>query len=139
MLKCPKCESINYIKYGQYKHRQKYKCKKCASIFSEKNYFFKSKAEKELAIMLLNILEIDDHQEKTGYRDFDLTKILPSTNYNESRIKNISIKLRNHKLKHGMPLHPGLKVLVELVDNKIRIITIPKNFRNWIAIGDSKY
>ena len=51
-LKCKNCNSVNYIKSGKYKDKQRYKCKDCGCQFTDTPPRGKDPKLKEIAVIL---------------------------------------------------------------------------------------
>lgn len=125
-IECPKCHKSQTVKYGKYKNTQKYKCKECGKIFKEKNYVIKTKKEKELVSVLLNLAKIKPIEvEKYFSQEFVLSDLLPKGEFDEKAFKDVSISIENAQTNHASIKCNDPKFLVCLVNNAITIIRLP--------------
>lgn len=124
--KCPECsENEQVVKNGKYKYKDKYVqrfiCKKCRTVFQDKNYAFKNKKEKELAMALYNLLNIKPTGAESN--NLDLSELLLNREINET----LSIKIKNAEGNGRLPFNCNTpKILLCLgEEDNIEIICLP--------------
>ncbi len=132
--KCPRCGSLETVKHGFVAEDiPRYKCKECKKherkyVFDDRvDYRFKSNAEKQVAIMLFNLIKLIEYADSGGKinSDFKYGNILSLSKENEKEFSSLLLELDMGELA-DVRSSPA-KVGIYISEGKIVIAKTPKN------------